>query len=235
VRDRVPVSVIIPAYNAEAFVGEAIVSVLDQTYPPEEIILVDDGSTDATTMVATRFAEVTVIPQDNAGPGSARNTGLRHASRPFVAFLDADDLWPSDKLERQFSRMAPPLRLVFGMAVEFRDRDKGGVPKPLRPKVRCQLPGAMLAPRELFDRVGLFRERPRIGDVIDWFARAVDAGIAMEMTDDVALYRRLHADNLGRQASNAAADYLNVVRGILHRRRADPSEAGPAKSPSKSP
>ena len=96
------ISVIIPAYNATAYVTDAINSVLIQKYTPIEIILVDDGSTDGTAdLVRSQAPEVLIIQQENAGVAAARNTGLREATGNFICFLDADDGWFPGKLKAQ--------------------------------------------------------------------------------------------------------------------------------------
>lgn len=96
-------SILIPAYNAESYVEEAIDSALSQTYPNIEIILVDDGSTDSTFRLASNYAarSVKVIGQANKGAASARNRALREASGEWIQFLDADDILHPEKIERQ--------------------------------------------------------------------------------------------------------------------------------------
>lgn len=102
VQDAYTVSVIIPAYNAAEFISRAIDSVLAQTHRPDEIIVVDDGSTDATKETVARYGtKIIYIHQPNAGPGAARNKGIQTATSQFVAFLDADDEWLPDKLHLQ--------------------------------------------------------------------------------------------------------------------------------------
>lgn len=99
---RMKVSVIIPTYNRAATVVRAVESVLAQTLPPDEIIVVDDGSTDHTAAVLDRFrTRVRIIVQRNQGASAARNTGIRAASCEVIAFLDSDDYWRPTKLERQ--------------------------------------------------------------------------------------------------------------------------------------
>ena len=94
-------------YNAERFVAEAVSCVLAQTHPDVELIVVDDGSTDRSQEVLRGFGErVRVLTQANQGPYPARNQGLRHATGEFVAFLDADDWWSTDCLEKLHSALA---------------------------------------------------------------------------------------------------------------------------------
>jgi glycosyltransferase involved in cell wall biosynthesis len=96
------VSVIIPAFNAASYLADAITSCLQQTAMPQEIIVVDDGSRDDTASIAAQFgAPVRVVRQRNAGEGAARNRGIAEANGKWLAFLDADDLWLPEKLEKQ--------------------------------------------------------------------------------------------------------------------------------------
>jgi glycosyltransferase involved in cell wall biosynthesis len=95
----IPVSVVIPAYNAASVLPRAIESVLGQTSRPEEVIVVDDGSTDNTAQVATQYGpSITYIRQDNAGASAARNRGIAEATGEWIAFLDSDDEWLPPKL-----------------------------------------------------------------------------------------------------------------------------------------
>src|SRR5580704_8461828 len=96
------ISCIVPVYNGARFLAEALESILAQTLPPTEIIVVDDGSTDATREVARAYTRhVFYVRQPHAGPASARNCGVGLATGDFLSFLDADDLWHAEKLERQ--------------------------------------------------------------------------------------------------------------------------------------
>ena len=101
------VSVVIPAYNSEAVLAECVESVLAQTAPPDEILIVDDGSTDRTSAIAAEYsgrdARVRCIRQENAGVAAARNRGIREAAGEWVAMVDADDRWLPEKLERQLA------------------------------------------------------------------------------------------------------------------------------------
>ena len=97
------ISCIVPVFNGERYLAEALDSILAQTWRPLEVIVVDDGSTDGTAHIAAGYgAEVSYIHQANAGPAAARNRGLDAARGEFIAFLDADDLWHKDKLSARW-------------------------------------------------------------------------------------------------------------------------------------
>src|SRR5665213_1535655 len=100
------VSVVIPAYNAELFIARAIDSVLSQTTPVSEIIVIDDGSTDSTLDLVRGYGDkVRLIAQSNGGPARARNVGVAISSGKYVAFLDADDWWDPDKTKQQLDSL----------------------------------------------------------------------------------------------------------------------------------
>jgi len=211
------VSVVMPAYNAERHIGEALESVLAQTYAPIEIVVVDDGSSDATAEAVRRFGpRVRFTAQTNAGAGAARNRGVAMASGRYIAFLDADDSWPPEKLARQVEilQQNPACDLVFGQVQQFYDggADLGG-PEP------GILPGTLLARREAFDRVGPLTETLKLGEFIDWYARAREAGLNTRMEATVWLRRRIHEDNLGVRERASRSDYLRVLKAAMDRRR----------------
>jgi glycosyltransferase involved in cell wall biosynthesis len=111
-RGNLSVSAVIPAYNAELTISDAIQSVLAQTYEIAEIIVVDDGSTDRTAEAAAGFPRTRVIRRLNGGPGAARNTGIHAASGEWVAFLDSDDIWISRKTEIQLGCVRPDAGVI---------------------------------------------------------------------------------------------------------------------------
>src|SRR5256885_14948309 len=108
------VSVVIPAHNAAPWLGDTVRSVLAQTYRDFEVIVVNDGSTDSTGTVTASFGQrIRCVEQPNQGLPAARNTGIRHARGDWIAFLDADDLWLKDKLERQMSVLTEAQNLTW--------------------------------------------------------------------------------------------------------------------------
>lgn len=103
------VSVIIPAYNAESFIEETLKSVLAQTYPAIEVLVIDDGSQDRTPEIVAGMAErdprVVLVKQSNAGVAAARNLGIDQSKGEFIAPIDADDIWYPENLEKQVQCM----------------------------------------------------------------------------------------------------------------------------------
>lgn len=116
-KNKMKISIIIPTYNAERYITEAIDSVLSQTYKNIEIIVVDDGSTDNTENVLKIYIDqnkITYLKKENGGPASARNLGIRFATGDYTALLDADDTWRNDKLAKQIDFLIRnSLDLVF--------------------------------------------------------------------------------------------------------------------------
>lgn len=204
---------VIPAYNAAAFLGEAIESVFAQDAQAREVIVVDDGSTDATGAVAASYAEVRVIAQANGGIGAARNTGLRVASAPLIAFLDADDVWPAGRLAALHAALSDEVDAVFGQAVQFGEGREETAPQP------ALVAGTMLIRREAVARVGYFDEAVTMGEFIDWWARAEEAGVRWGQIPDVVLRRRIHTTNTGIVQATSRVDYTRVLRAALERRR----------------
>lgn len=227
------VSCIVPAFNAERFLAQAIDSIAGQSHPSLEIIVVDDGSTDRTGDVArSHSAGVRCIRQENGGGASARNHGVRHASGEYLAFLDADDLWHPQKIERQLSRFRerPALGISVTCMSNFRvsahDADapvRAGGDGSVIPAYSMS---TMMAGRTAFERVGVFDDTLRHADDTEWFLRARAAGIEMELVEEVLAYRRLHSENLSLTGRSASIDeYLRLLKkDIDRRRRAVPQE-----------
>lgn len=212
----VRVSVVIPAFNAEPYLGEAVQSVLDQGIPNVEVVVIDDGSTDATAAVAAAFGPpVTVVRQANAGIGSARNAGIERTAGELLAFLDADDVWPAGSLAIRLAILQadPEVDGVFGSVQEFRDGHHDPLPQA------GAVAGALLVRREKYESVGRFDEKHTVGEFIDWMARAQDARLRFRSIPDVVLRRRLHAANTGVVRRDARVEYTRVLRAALERRR----------------
>ena len=229
-KDNPLVSVIIPVYNYDRYLGEAIESVLSQTYQHLEVIVVDDGSTDQSGEVAKRFADrgVRYCHQVHAGIGPARNKGVELAQGEYVAFLDADDRWPLQKLERQLGAFEsdPALEMVFGQAVQLQNGEEweAGVKDTktvVANMVPGMVPGTMLIKRSAFLRVGKFQGDWKVGEFIDWYARAVELQIRSLVLPDLFLWRRIHDSNQGVRERQSVSDYARVLKAKLDRKRAE--------------
>ncbi|EGF29874.1 glycosyltransferase family 2 protein [Rhodopirellula baltica] len=218
------ISVVIPAYNAESFLAEAIESCLAQTRQPNQIIVIDDGSTDRTAEVARSFADsVTLVPLERSGAGVARNAGLAAATGDYIAMLDADDRMVPNRLQLQMElfEARPEVGIVFGHQLIFQDGEdpvehhEKGTGRVLTPCVT----GTVTCRRSVFDDVGPFSIDPDTIEVLDWFARADDQGILKASVEEVVLYRRRHANNWSTQNQNRLK-YVHMLKTVLDRRRA---------------
>lgn len=219
------VSVIIPVYNAEEFLAEAIGSVLAQSYQPLEIIVVDDGSTDGTAEVASSFGEmVRYAYQPNRGPSAARNRGLEMARGELISFLDADDLWVESKLELQLGLLTddPSLQFVIGFSQSAEivgladgERRVGELSDPLfSPSM-----GSALFRRTAFDAVGTFDETLHYCEDWDWLMRVRELSVPMLIHQDLVLLYRRHKDNMTNQTSVMKNYFVRMLKKSLDRRR----------------
>lgn len=226
------VSVMIGAYNAAPYLGEAIESVLGQTYHRLELIVVDDGSIDDTAAIARSYGDdVRCLSQPNGGMAAARNSAIALAVGEYFAFLDADDRFRPQKLEQQLAHFAADreLDIVFGHVTEFLspdlDADAVAVLRAPVDDMPWPTPNLMLVKRESFLRVGLFSTELKVGIGVDWYARATEQGLKTSVPPIVVLERRLHADNNGIRQSHERPQYLHVLKAALDRRRE--AEASP--------
>ena len=226
------VSVVIPVYNGERYLAEAVTSALEQTCPPHEVIVVDDGSTDASGAIAGGFvARIRVVSQAHRGTAAARNRAVALATGDALAFLDADDRWPLDRLARQVAVLAddPAVDLVFGGVQQVRQAGwvkTVGQPAAALAVEHGPLPSTMVARRSSYDRVGPLDERLRAGEFIDWYSRAMHLGLRAVTLPELVLWRRLHDANHGVRARDSYLDYLPVVKAALDRRRAREGRRG---------
>jgi len=227
------VSVIIPAYNSERYIGEAIQSVLNQTLPPTEILVIDDDSEEKDAEIAETFGEsVKVFRRSHAGIGASRNCGVSEARGEWIAFLDSDDLWMPYKLEEQVALLQrdPTLDGCLGLVQQFympglevSREAKKSLEERIEPGY---LVGTMLVKRASFLTVGWFEEERLLGDFIDWMARARDAGLKLPVLDRLVMRRRIHGRNTVIRELSAQSDYARTLKIILDRRRRSKSLAG---------
>lgn len=213
------VSVVIPAYNRGALIGAALHSVLDQTVSVDEVIVVDDGSTDQTADIVRSFGGIVrYVHQDNAGAAAARNRGIKLATGDYLAFHDSDDIWVRHKNEVQLECFAkdPEIEFVFGDMANFRSESDVLEPEIKHEDLHAYLVAekdnlvdlfkwliqenvvptpTVLMKRSVFEKVGSFDETLRLAEDYDLWLR-VASECRSAFVPDVLLRRRLHGDNL---------------------------------------
>lgn len=225
------ISVVIPTYRHEQYIEETLASVFAQTFRDFEVIVINDGSPDATATRLRPFVEsgrIQYHEQKNAGQSAARNEGLRQARGEFIAFLDDDDTWPTDKLEWQLNtlRKNPGAVVAYGYAhltgngQDFRHPRTAG----LSGRVKHELyggnfivsPGQVLARADALRTLGGLDEKIRGADDWDLWLRLADLG-TFEYEDRCALNYRYHAGNASRSTPYMFQTQMQVLRKHLGR------------------
>ena len=224
------VSAIVPVYNGERFLQEALQSVVDQDYRPLELIAVDDGSTDGSAEIIARFSEARSITQHHAGVAAARNRGVAAAQGDILAFLDQDDYWAVEKLRIQvdYLEQRPKVGMVL---TQMRTFLEPGIGRPswlsqrlLDEHAPGLLPGTFMVRRELFDRVGPFNVEFDTGSDSEWLLRARHLGEPLPVIPRVLLHRRVHSENQSGQAT-CVVELFQVVRQWITRHHRTHAEA----------
>jgi glycosyltransferase involved in cell wall biosynthesis len=228
--DNPLVSAIIPVYNGEQYLAEAIESVLAQTWRPMEIIVVDDGSSDGSADIAQRYGlPVRYCYQHNRGTAAARNKGVELAHGKFLSFLDQDDLWLEHKLTRQMAvfHQNTDLDIVFGHVEQFYSPEiTQGIMKEI-PRSSEGMPGyhagTMLIEQHDFLRIGVFDTKYQIAEFVEWYVRAKGLGIRIGMIPDIVMRRRIHKNNQTILKLHRRSEYLRILKSFLNGSRSQAS------------
>jgi glycosyltransferase involved in cell wall biosynthesis len=220
-------SVVIPVYNGERFLSEAVESVLSQDYEPVEVIVVDDGSTDRTPSIARSFEGLVYISQPNRGPSAARNIGIARARGEFVAFLDHDDTMPPAALSVRVVHLLehPNVGCTLGNMETFFEPGSSHphwLPTTAGPSPAPVSCSSLVARRSAIERVGGFDETFRFGEDQDWLIRAREAGIEIAILPEVVLRRRIHDANMSHDNRESARWILRSIRAHRDRVRNHP-------------
>lgn len=236
---KLKISAVIPAYNSGEYIAEAINSILSQTHPVDEIIVIDDGSTDNTEAVIRGLhADIVYFRQVNQGPSAARNQGIKLAQGDWIAFLDADDQWVPDKIARQLANLEryPELRLL---TADMREIDKQGVlltdsalakhklldefqqlagaplPNAATALLRKNFipPSTVLVWREALLDAGLFNENIRFGEDLELWVK-IAAKYPINCLPEILILRRLHGNNATQNILGMLEDLVKVMRSL---------------------
>ena len=228
------ISVVIPVHNAQNFLAVCLSSVVAQAGPFKlQVIVVDDGSTDTSPEIARQHVQVICLQQPNLGPSAARNAGIAMAQGEFIAFLDADDLWPPDKLAVQLSALTrqPEAALVFGdcrqfdatgpwQRTQFESDGLGIAAWGEGATVPCAYSrllhenfittGSVLVRRSVLVELGGFAENLRLVEDLELWLR-IARRYPIAWCDPVCLYRRRHGANTSQDAEAMGLAYLEVL------------------------
>ncbi len=206
------VSIITPTYNHERFIGDCIQSVLNQTYPNWEQIIIDDGSTDRTGEIVKQWirrdARIRYLKHsENKGPAAARNTGIKYSQGSIIALLDADDVWLNQKLEIQLEELRKGADFVYADAFLFNDKNvflnrtyweevkttpcKGGkcLVSLFRKNVMSPT-SSFFFKKQIFEEIGGFNEHLKSSEDYDFCLRGVSKGYSVSYIDSPLLYIR---------------------------------------------
>ena len=210
------VSVIIPHYNQTQYLEEAISSVLSQTLPAHEIIVIDDSSTVSLDFILDKYGQyIRLIQQPNAGSSQARNCGVLAATSKYIAFLDADDLWHPEKLAQQSQYLKKyPDDMIFCMVQNFFcDSLTAAARSRLQKNITNPIPGltpsCFLVSKENMLKIGLMKSHIKTGEFIEWYIRATGMGLQARVLPETLVYRRMHAGHIGKGTQHL--DYCKIL------------------------
>jgi glycosyltransferase involved in cell wall biosynthesis len=230
------VSVVIPARNGVRFLREAIASVHAQTHAATEIVVVDNGSTDATAELAVDCG-ARCVGGRGWSAAEARNRGVRASACAFIAFLDHDDLWLPHKLERQIAHLRghPHLGFVSGRVRVRVEPGAGPSPGLRNASPGDVIPGALgstlMVRSDAFAAVGSFDLELSTSEDFDWLLRARDAGVQGEELHEVLAEYRIHGPSLSSDRATADAELFDILRASIRRRgRPLAADGGPDAS-----
>lgn len=213
-------TVVIPAYNAEKFIAECLHSVLSQTIPPQQIIVVDDGSVDATAQIARSASSIVkVISTPNRGAGSATTKGVADVQTDIVAFVDSDDLWHPRKMEIQLARLNDTSQHCDAVIAKMRSFGDTHIKNVNEEKSHWHRSNLALWMKS-YHKVGDIRDLGNgYGEMIDWFSRAKHIGLKFAILDDVLADRRIHSGSVSFNATaGQAKDFITAARLAFQRK-----------------
>ena len=219
------VSVIIPVHNGGRYLRAALESVFAQTYHPFEVIVVNDGSTDDSGLIAQSFPKVIYIRQANQGVATARNNGIDAAKGEFFAFLDQDDLWTPEKLRLQITHLLSHPDVGYTLTQQQFFLEPGEtIPTWFRKELLSEahtgwVLGTLVVRRTAFEKIGNFATGYSAASDGDWFFRAKAAEVPMAVVPELLLLKRIHGANESARAKEILSELRKVVKSSLDRQR----------------
>jgi glycosyltransferase involved in cell wall biosynthesis len=219
------ISAAMRVYNAEKYIGQSLTAILSQTRPPDEVVVVDDGSTDETQRELRRFrGEIRLVKQSNGGYARAFNRSFSEARGDYIAICDADDIWEPNKLERQVDALLTHREidiavsavrffgLIEGLRVTY---PRAGLLEPRELARRLYsanfvCTSSVLIRRRLYEQLGPFQDRAAPSEDYDYWLRALTAGAAFFYDPSVLVRYRAHA----QQVSNSVLRMLDRTHAV---------------------
>jgi glycosyltransferase involved in cell wall biosynthesis len=224
---RPTIAALIPVWNGAAFLAEALESALAQEPAVDDVVVIDDGSSDESGAIARSFGpRVRCVRQEHRGLAAARNAALRHAQSDLVAFLDADDVWPPGRLSRLLQALQenPGCGLAQGRLQRMVRSDRTQQWELVNESWLAPNLATALIRRSTFTAVGLFDEGVAGGDDVDWLLRARDLGVRETRVDSITLLYRRHDNNMTNDVVADQSRLLRVLGRAVARRRAAVSQ-----------
>lgn len=227
------ISAILTVYNGQRYLEAAIQSVLKQDRQPDEILIIDDGSTDTSMEIASRFGDRLRIVRhkENKGLAEARNSGVSEARGDVIAFLDCDDCWHPAKTSCQEAVLLEDESVVavYSHARNFVSDELDAATKE---RLRCStkplphwIPPGGLIRRSVFEKVGPFLTKFDIAPCMEWTLRLKETGLPLRLLSEVHYKRRIHGNNYNFKNKDSQSKRLHIIKAALDRRRAEAANA----------
>jgi glycosyltransferase involved in cell wall biosynthesis len=231
--DRLTVAALVPVWNGAAFLAEALESILAQEPAVDEVLVIDDGSTDHSAAIAARLApRVHCARLPHRGLAATRNAAVRLSRSDLVAFLDSDDLWPRERLSRLVRALEenPDCGIAQGRLQRMVPSAGTSRWELVDESWRAPNLGTAVIRRSAFATVGLFDESVSGGDDVDWLLRARELGVRETRVDSITLHYRRHDANMTNDAATDRSRLMRVLGKAVARRRTTAVERPPSGS-----
>ena len=219
---KVKTSVIIALFNTEKYIDEAIQSLINQTIKIDQIIVVNDGSTDHGPEIIKKINQIEIYHKENSGLKDTLNFGLSKTKGEFIGFLDADDRWVDNKLEIQLNLLEQnhEIDVVYGISKNFKYNSETQSEETVELIKGKSFPTGLYR-KSIFEKVGLLTTDSKMHNFIEWYDRATSHMIKDLVHNDIIYERRIHDSNIGVvEKQRQRNQYLATLKASLDRRRA---------------